>query len=404
MASSETVIPQLEIDPEITEAQTIGALYELRDWYEECATPLGAELAFGYNDAASRFTSCVAKLADVACTDGAPSDVRERFGYGISEDEKLMTVRRVDADLSDSEINHMTELRVHVSRDQGYRHNSIDGVAYPVPRAWHEEVRYLRGRRITIAAVQMSRHTMYPVFSHGGSAGLELTHHWGEGEQRYVADKDASGTIKLGEFPGWKNVHEHALRQHRNTTATHVLATADYGELLGQAAAADRKVPSYDDGLILDSVEAMKRLDPWSGNRDALMMDVNNFCESLNGYGGSKPPEWLISALMKPEAIRFARLGLMYTGQLREVDKVGYTSIKKRLEWVLYYAPKLQYDTHMLMSQDEAGRREANTTALERARELAGIADEMYATVMHATVQIDPQYWDVNDPAQRRRY
>jgi hypothetical protein len=396
MAQHEVVIPQLEIDPELTEADTMAALGELRAWYEEYAITDTLELQAGYSEQQSRYNEAVADILDDTCTDGTLSSQKDLMGTRYTA-----TTHRVDADITDDRFDYMNTVRATfrpVHRDSFIQWDStLDDVAHRIHPEWHWEVKDLPGDELGVFGLEASRHVMVPVQTNERASGVKLTHTWDGGQQHYVADKDPAETHKLERFDRWEETRRAAFRALSEEKVVEALSTAEYGQLLRNAAAYDRSTYKTVTGSYVAYNEAATRVcRPGTWDRDELDSRIGDLVNTLARIDEDDSFEGLSDQLMRPDIIQTARLALAYSEQYSgKLVNARNITLTKRLEWVLYYAPRLQYDAYCLMANDDARRQAINRDEVASVREKADAAVALYDQVMADTMAFDPRHWTV---------
>jgi hypothetical protein len=396
MAQHEVVIPQLEIDPELTETDTMAALGELRTWYEEYTATDTNELRAGYGEQQSRYNEAVADVLDVTCTDGTLSEEKDFMGTHYTA-----ITRRVDGDITDDRFDFMTTVRVTlrpVHRDSFIQwDSSLDYATHHIHPEWRWEVKDLPGDELAVFNVEASRHVMVPVATNERASGVKLTHTWDGGQQQYVADHDPVETLKLERFDRWEETRRAAFRALSEEKVIEALSSTEYGQLLRDAIADDRrtfKTPTGDYAAYNEAAKRICRPDTW--DRDELDSRVGDLVNTLACRSEDNPFEGLSDQLMRPDIIQTARIALAYSEQYSgKLVNAQRTTLTKRLEWVLYYAPRLQYDAYCLMANDDARRRAINQEELVHVREKADVAVAIYDQVMTDTLAFDPHHWTV---------
>jgi hypothetical protein len=401
MAHHEVVIPQLETNPELTEADTMAALAEMRAWYDEYALPDTLRLQTAYGEQESRYRAAVADVLDVVCTDGVMTSREDMMSKRYT-----MAARRLDADITDDRFDFLTTVSavfVPVHK-RGWTHwdDSIDYVKHAVHSEWKDEVRYLPGDELAVFSLQTTRHPLAAVGTHRGASGIKLTHNWDGGQQLYLADEDPTETIKLERLQRWDETKGAAFRALRDEKASEILREAEYGQLLHEATKFDRGSPVNVVGDYRDYRAAIDRVSrPGSWDREEISDRIQELAWSLSYIRADKVYPGLAGVLMRPDVIQTARIALAYSeSYMSSLPTPKREMLTKRLEWVLYYAPRLQYDTYCLMAADGQRRSEINQAAIEPVRARADTAEALYNQVLRDTIQIDPAYWQVEQSQQ----
>jgi hypothetical protein len=275
--------------------------------------------------------------------------------------------------------------------------STLDHAAHDIHPEWQQEVKGLPGSKLAVFGMEVSRHAMLPVETDGRVSGVKLTHTWDGGQQRYVAGNDPAETLELERFNRWEETERAAFRALSEEKVVEALSAAEYGRLLQDAAADDRhtyKVPTGSYAAYRDAAERVCRPGTW--DRDELDRRVGSLVNTLAYIDEDDSFEGLSGQLMRPDVIQTARIALAYSEQYSgKLVNAQHTTLTKRLEWVLYYAPRLQYDVYCLMASNDARRRAVNQAELASVRGKADLAVTIYSQVMADTIAFDPRHWTV---------